>query len=256
MHYYHQYVFGCNRRPFFLQQCPYLSQRDTFVAISISILPRMGTLLRDLVSIATKWLPHATEIGCCNIMAILQCPCILFQYTTYIATKHVLVTSKLNHGNMRDLLPQTWKWWHYCVLLQWNVVVAIKIVAIDRNPCSACLVVRGKNGMDYFWPTDGPKAYGSQKRIRSDSCWIRSWVRPVINRYGKGYSFTDIRPYPKIYHISWLYPYNIRQNIRQWAIEYVTGERRQKRVTHFVFRYSNTIMQGTRYFYMNIYLRM
>jgi hypothetical protein len=33
---------------------------------------------------------------------------------------------------MCGLLPQMWKWWHYCVLLQQNVVVAIKIVAIDQ----------------------------------------------------------------------------------------------------------------------------
>jgi hypothetical protein len=47
----------------------------------------------------------------------------------------------------------------------------------------------------------------------------------VINGYGKGYGFTNIRPYPKIYHISRLYPDNIRQNIRQRVVEYMTGER-------------------------------
>jgi hypothetical protein len=85
---------------------------------------------------------------------------------------------------------------------------------------------RGENGTDYFWPTDRPKAYGRQKRIRSDSCRIRSRIRLVINGYGKGYGFTNIRPHPKIYHISRLYPDNIRQNIRQWVVEYVIGERK------------------------------
>jgi hypothetical protein len=69
---------------------------------------------------------------------------------------------------------------------------------------------RGENGTDYFRPTDRPKAYGTQKRIRSDSCRIRSRIWIVINGYGKGYGFTNIRPYPKIYHISRLYPDNIR----------------------------------------------
>jgi hypothetical protein len=63
--------------------------------------------------------------------------------------------------------------------------------------------------------SDRPKAYGTQKRIWSDSWRIRSRIRLVINEYGKGYGFTNIRPYPKIYHISRLYPDNIRQNIRQ-----------------------------------------
>jgi hypothetical protein len=74
---------------------------------------------------------------------------------------------------------------------------------------------RGENGTDYFRPTDRPKANGRQKRIRSDSCRIRSRIRLVIDGYEKGYGFTNIRPYPKIYHISRLYPDNIRQNIRQ-----------------------------------------
>jgi hypothetical protein len=74
---------------------------------------------------------------------------------------------------------------------------------------------RGENGTDYFRPTDRLKAYGRQKRIRSDSCRIRSQIRIVINGYGKGYGYTNIQPYPKIYHISRLYPDNIRQNIRQ-----------------------------------------
>jgi hypothetical protein len=76
------------------------------------------------------------------------------------------------------------------------------------------LTCRGENGTDYFRPTDRPKAYGTQKRIRSDSWRIRSRIRLVINGYRKGYGFTNIRPYPKIYHISRLYPDNIRQNIR------------------------------------------
>jgi hypothetical protein len=71
-------------------------------------------------------------------------------------------------------------------------------------------LARGENRMDYFRPTDRPKAYGSQKRIRSDSCPIRSRIRLVINGYEKGYGFTDIRLYSKIYHISRLYPNNIR----------------------------------------------
>jgi hypothetical protein len=54
----------------------------------------------------------------------------------YIATNHVLITTKINRGNMCGLLPQTWKLWQYCVLLQWNVVVAIKFVAINRIFCS------------------------------------------------------------------------------------------------------------------------
>jgi hypothetical protein len=74
---------------------------------------------------------------------------------------------------------------------------------------------RGENGTDYFRPIDQRKAYGTQKRIWSDSCRIRSRIRIVINGYRKGYGFTSIRPYPKIYHISRLYPDNIRQNIRQ-----------------------------------------
>jgi hypothetical protein len=32
---------------------------------------------------------------------------------------------------------------------------------------------------------DRPKAYGTQKRIRSDSCRIRSWIRLMINENGK-----------------------------------------------------------------------
>jgi hypothetical protein len=100
------------------------------------MLPQMSTLLRDLVSIATKWLTRAMEFGCRNIVAIMQLPCILLQYTGYIATKHVLIMTKLNRGNMHSLLPQRWKWWQYCILLQRNVVVAIKIVAIDRISCS------------------------------------------------------------------------------------------------------------------------
>jgi hypothetical protein len=75
--------------------------------------------------------------------------------------------------------------------------------------------VRGENGTDYFRPTGRPKAYGRQKQILSDSCRIRSRIQLVFNGYGKGYGFTKIRPYPKIYHISRLYPDNIRQNIRQ-----------------------------------------
>jgi hypothetical protein len=98
----------------------------------------MGTLLRDLVSVATKCLTRAMEICCRNIMAILQCPCILLQYTGYIATKHVRITTELNRGNMHGLLPQMWKWWQYCVLLQRNVIVAINIVAIEWISCSAC----------------------------------------------------------------------------------------------------------------------
>jgi hypothetical protein len=68
-------------------------------------------------------------------MAILQRSCILLQYMGYIATKHVHITTKLNRGNMFGLLPLTWKWWQYCVLLQQNVVVVIKIVAIDQISC-------------------------------------------------------------------------------------------------------------------------
>jgi hypothetical protein len=64
-------------------------------------------------------------------------------------------------------------------------------------------------------PTDRPKAYGTQKRIQLDSYRIRSGIRLVINGYGKGYGFANIRPYSKIYHISRLYPDNIQQNIRQ-----------------------------------------
>jgi hypothetical protein len=74
---------------------------------------------------------------------------------------------------------------------------------------------RGENRMDYFRPTDRLKAYGWQKWIRSDSCWIWSRIRLVFNGYGKWYGFTNIRPYLKIYHISRLYSDNIRQNIRQ-----------------------------------------
>jgi hypothetical protein len=85
---------------------------------------------------------------------------------------------------------------------------------------------RGENGTDYFRPTDRPKAYGRQKRIQSDSCRIRSRIRLVFNGYRKGYGFTNIRPYPKIYHISRLYPDNIRQNIRQWVVEYMTEVKR------------------------------
>jgi hypothetical protein len=88
--------------------------------------------------------------------------------------------------------------------------------------CAPARACRGENGTDYFRPTDRPKAYGTHKRIQSDSYRIRL----VINGYGKGYGFTNIRSYPKIYHISRLYPDNIRQNIRQWVLEYVTGERR------------------------------
>jgi hypothetical protein len=55
---------------------------------------------------------------------------------------------------------------------------------------------RGENRMDYFRPTDRPKAYGTQKGIRSDSCRIRSQIRIVINGYEKGYGFTSIRSYP------------------------------------------------------------
>jgi hypothetical protein len=54
--------------------------------------------------------------------------------------------------------------------------------------------------------SDRPKAYGMRKWIRSDSCRIRSRIRLVINGYGKGYGFTNIQPYPKIYLISRLYP--------------------------------------------------
>jgi hypothetical protein len=136
----------------FLQQYLYISQRDTVVAISIWILPRMSTLLWDLVSITTKWLTRATEFGCHNIVAILQHLYILLQYMGYIATKHKLITTKLNHGNMRGLLPQTWKWWKYCVLLQQNVVVAIKIVAIEWISCSANSSLRDTRHQDpYFW---------------------------------------------------------------------------------------------------------
>jgi hypothetical protein len=120
----------------FLQQYLYLSQHDIVVAISVWILPRMSTLLWDLVSIATKWLARATKFGCRSTVAILQHPCILLQYTYYIAIKHVLIMTKLNRGNMHGLLPQTWKWWQYYFLLQQNVVVVIKIVAIDRISCS------------------------------------------------------------------------------------------------------------------------
>jgi hypothetical protein len=74
---------------------------------------------------------------------------------------------------------------------------------------------RGENGTDYFRPTEGLRK--AKKRIQSDSCRIRSRIRLVINGYGKGYGFTNIRPYLKIYHISRLYPDNIRQNIRQWS---------------------------------------
>jgi hypothetical protein len=63
--------------------------------------------------------------------------------------------------------------------------------------------------------SDRPKAYRRQIRIRSDSCRIRSWIRLLFNGYGKRCGFTNIRPYPKIYHISRLYPDNIRKNIRQ-----------------------------------------
>jgi hypothetical protein len=73
------------------------------------------------------------------------------------------------------------------------------------------IATRGENGTDYFRSTDRPKAYGRQKRIRSDSYRIRSRIRLVINGNGKGYGFTIIRPYPKIYHISRLYLDNIRQ---------------------------------------------
>jgi hypothetical protein len=58
----------------------------------------------------------------------------------------------------------------------------------------------GENRTDR--PTDRSKAYGTQKGIQSDSCWIRSQIWIVINGYGKGYDFTNIRSYPKIYHIS------------------------------------------------------
>jgi hypothetical protein len=60
----------------------------------------------------------------------------LLQYTGYIATKHVRITTELNRGNMHGLLPQTWKWWQYCVLLQQIIVVAINIVAIEWISCS------------------------------------------------------------------------------------------------------------------------
>jgi hypothetical protein len=78
---------------------------------------------------------------------------------------------------------------------------------------------RGENGMII---SDRPKAYRRQKWIRSDSCriWSRIWL--VFNGYWKGYGFTNIRPYPKIYHISRLYADNIRQYIWQWVVEYVT----------------------------------
>jgi hypothetical protein len=36
---------------------------------------------------------------------------------------------------------------------------------------------RVENRTDYFRPTDRPKAYETQKQIRSDSCQIRSWIR-------------------------------------------------------------------------------
>jgi hypothetical protein len=39
---------------------------------------------------------------------------------------------------------------------------------------------------------DRPKAYGRQKRIWSDSCWIWSRIWLVINGYGKGYGLTNI----------------------------------------------------------------
>jgi hypothetical protein len=67
--------------------------------------------------------------------------------------------------------------------------------AISPLEVKAC-AVRGENGTDYFRPTDRPKAYGTQKRIRSDSWQIRSRIRLVLNRYGKGYGFTNIRSYP------------------------------------------------------------
>jgi hypothetical protein len=110
----------------FLPQYLCLSQRDTVVAICLWILPWMYI---TIVSIATKWIIGATKFGCRIIVAIVQHPCILLQYTTYIATKHELITTKLNRGNMWGLLPQKWNWWQYFILLQRNVVVAIKIVA-------------------------------------------------------------------------------------------------------------------------------
>jgi hypothetical protein len=58
---------------------------------------------------------------------------------------------------------------------------------------------RGENGTDYFRPIDQRKAYGTQKRIWSDSCRIRSRIRIVINGYRKGYGFTSIRRYT-IFH--------------------------------------------------------
>jgi hypothetical protein len=42
----------------------------------------------------------------------------------------------LNRRNMCGMLPQTWKLWQYCILLQRNMVVAINFVAIDRISCS------------------------------------------------------------------------------------------------------------------------
>jgi hypothetical protein len=83
-------------------------------------------------------------------------------------------------------------------------------ISLEHIRTKDMLADRGENGTDYFRPTNRPKVYGRQKQIRSDSCRIWSRIRFVINGYGKGYGFTNIRPYPKIIHISWLHPENIR----------------------------------------------
>jgi hypothetical protein len=84
---------------------------------------------------------------------------------------------------------------------------------------------RDENRMDYFRPNDQPKTYGRQKWIWLDNWQIRSWIRLVIHEYKKGYGFTNIRPYSKIYHISRLYLDNIDKIFDNGLLSMWLGEK-------------------------------
>ena len=93
-----------------LQQYLWLVPHVRIVAIYVPILPQRFILLQYLVSIATKWLIHATRRNCRNITTILQRWYNSWQYVASIATKGVLSAMKQNSGNM-------------LILLRWNRIL-------------------------------------------------------------------------------------------------------------------------------------
>jgi hypothetical protein len=108
--YYNQYIFYRNRKlllQWFLVPAPHFR----IFALYIRILPQRFNLLQYLVSIATKWIIHATWCNCGNIATILQRWCNLWKYVASIATKVVLSVTKRNCGNIWSLLPRTWILW-------------------------------------------------------------------------------------------------------------------------------------------------